>query len=89
MFILIRAVLLFHSRHTLRLVLRADWRVVSKATKTHLSTTLTRIIADLKNGKRFFSILPQCRVLESVINDPWDHAVLKKIFQDETIEIDG
>lgn len=78
-----------YSRHTLRLVLRADWKNVSKATKTHLSTTLTRIIADLTHGKRFFSILPQCRVLESVINDPWEHTVLKKIFQDDIVDIDG
>ena len=66
-----------------------DWQRVSVATHTHLKVTLQRFASAVKSSKNYYSILHHCRVLESVVQNPWSHPVLRKIFDDEEVDFFG
>lgn len=70
-------------------MLIADWTHASKAIKTCLLNNIHRVISTLTSSKNHSSILQQCRLLESVVNKPWEDEVLNKIFNSEEVDIDG
>ncbi|XP_022190091.2 uncharacterized protein LOC111048503 [Nilaparvata lugens] len=67
-------------RYTLHLILKADWKHVSKASKTHLMVTVTRCHRELDMKKNPYGLCTAlCVNLINIINDPWDVKVLTDI----------
>jgi hypothetical protein len=76
----------FFCRNTLRFVLHDTWSRASVPMKTHLINTLRKVVTVLAAKHSYPSILRQCRVLETLVENPWSNSILKKILAGKDVD---
>lgn len=81
--------LFFFFSYSANLILDPRWETISRKIKFDLSSVINKILEILYSMKGHLESINYCRLLLSIIKNPWDHHYLPKLLYGSPCEEEG